>query len=179
MGRPAVIITSRSHDTDMLHLTVDLHLEALGLNTMSVDAYLDNTRMVSSDTATKIHRFIEPKPFVKEMVRVPIHLEILCYSWDELHGQNEPIEFTTDGGEHVSSTITALYQVVVRSPWRKVIPILDKLDQGESVNVEIINAVRDTTRLERLVHIESNFLEEMANNMMESDQLEFTDNEAI
>ena len=88
--------------------------------------------MVSSDTATKIHRFIQPKPFVKDMVRVPIHLDILCYSWDELHRQNEPSEFTTDGGEHVSPTITALYQAVVRSLWRKAIPTLDKLDQGES-----------------------------------------------
>ena len=177
MGRPAVIITSRSHDTDMLHLSVDLHLEALGLNTMSVDAYLDNTRIVLSDTAMRIHRFIEAKPFVKDMVRVPIHLDILCYSWDELHRQNAPTESTTDEGEHVSPTITALYQAVVRSLWRKDIPSLGKLDQGESVNVEIIGAVQDSVRLERLVHIESNFLEEMANNMMESDRLEFTDND--
>ena len=177
MGRPAVIITSRSHDTDMLHLSVDLHLEALGLNTMSVDAYLDNTRIVLSDTATRIHRFIEAKPFVKDMVRVPIHLDILCYSWDELHRQNAPTESTTDEGEHVSPTMTALYQAVVRSLWRKDIPSLGKLDQGESVNVEIISAVQDSARLERLVHIESNFLEEMANNMMESDRLEFTDDD--
>ena len=177
MGRPAVIITSRSHDTDMLHLSVDLHLEALGLNTMSVNAYLDNPRIVSSDTATRIHRFIEAKPFVKDMVRVPLHLDILCYSWDELHGQNAPTESTTDEEEHVSPTITALYQAVVRSLWRKHIPSLGKLDQGESVNVEIISAVQDSIRLERLVHIESNFLEEMANNMMESDRLEFTDND--
>ena len=177
MGRPAVIITSRSHDTDMLHLSVDLHLEALGLNTMSVDAYLDNTRIVLSDTATRIHRFIEGKPFVKDMVRVPIHLDILCYSWDELHRQNAPTESTTDEGEHVSPTITVLYQAVVRSLWRKDIPSLGKLDQGESVNVEIIGAVQDSVRLERLVRSESNFLEEMANNMMESDRLEFTDND--
>lgn len=177
MGKPAVIITSRSHDTDMLHLSVDLHLEALGLNTMSVDAYLDNARIVLSDTATRIHRFIEAKPFVKDMVRVPIHLDILCYSWDELHRQNAPTESTTDEGELVSPTITALYQAVVRSLWRKDIPSLGKLDQGESINVEIISAVQDSVRLERLVHIESNFLEEMANNMMESDRLEFTDND--
>ena len=177
MGGPAVIITSRSHDTDMLHLSVDLHLEALGLNTMSVDAYLDNTRIVLSDTATRIHRFIEDKPFVKDMVRVPIHLDILCYSWGELHRQNAPTESTIDEGEHVSPTITALYQAVVRSLWRKDIPSLGKLDQGESVNVEIISAVQDSVRLERLFHIESNFLEEMANNMMESDRLEFTDND--
>ena len=177
MGRPAVIITSRSHDTDMLHLSVDLHLEALGLNTMSVDAYLDNTRIVLSDTATRIHRFIEAKPFVKDMVRVPIHLDILCYSWDELRRQNAPTESTTDEGEHVSPTITALYQAVVRSLWRKDIPSLGKLDQGESVNVEIISAVQDSVRLERLVQIESNFLEEMANNMMNSDRVDFTDND--
>ena len=177
MGRPALIITSRSHDTDMLNSSVDLHLEALGLSTMSVDAYLDNTRIVSSDTATEIHRFIEPKPFVKDMVRVPTHLDILCYSWDELHRQNAPTELTTDAGEHVSPTTTAFYQAVVRSLWRKYIPTLDKLEQGEWVNVEIISAVRDSARLERLVYIESDLLEGIANNMTESDRLEFTDND--
>lgn len=177
MGRPAVIITSRSHDTDMLRLSVDLHLEALGLNTMSVDAYLDNTRIVLSDTATRIHRLIKANPSVKDMVRVPIHLDILCYSWGELHRQNAPTESTTDEGEHVSPTITALYQAVVRSLWRKDIPSLGKLDQGESVNVDIISAVQGSVRLERLVRSESNFLEEIAYNMMESDRLEFTDND--
>ena len=54
MQRPAVIITSRYHDTGMLHVSVDLHLEALGLSTMSVDAYLNNTNMVPSDTATEM-----------------------------------------------------------------------------------------------------------------------------
>ena len=175
MQRPAVIITSRSYDTEMLPVSIDLLLEALGLSRTNVDAYLGNTAIVPSDTATEIHQFIKSKPFVKDMVRVPIHLDILCYSWHEFSEHNTPIESTTDEVEDDSPTMTALYQAVVRSLWRKDIPALDKLDFGEPVTFEVINAVRDSTRLERLIHIESAFLEEIALNMMESHRLEFTD----
>ena len=82
--RPAVIITSRSYDTNMLYKLVDLHLEAIGLSTVSVDAYLDNEEIVPRDTAIEIHGFIKSNPSVKDMVRVPIHLDILCYSWNEI-----------------------------------------------------------------------------------------------
>lgn len=177
MERPWVIITSRSHETNMLHEPIDFHLEALGLSIMSVNAYLDNEEIVPSDSATEIHRFIGSKPFVMDMVRVPIHLDILCYSWDELHGKNALIKFTnkTDKGENVSPTITALYQAVVRSLWRKDIPKLGKVDYGEPVLVGVVNAVQNSARLDRLVETESTFLEEIANMMMGSDRLEFTD----
>ena len=175
MQQPAVIITSRSYDTEALSVTIDLCLEALGLSSVNVDAYLGNTEIVPSDTATEIHQFIESKPFVKDMVRVPIHLDILCYSWHEFSEHNAPTKFTPDEVEDVSPTMTALYQAVVRSLWRKDIPILDKLDHGELVTVKVVNAVRDSTRLERLIHVESTILEEIALNMMESHQLEFTD----
>lgn len=177
MERPAVIITSRSYDTHMLHRSDDLLVEALGLSMMSVDAYLDNDEIVPSDSATEIHQFIGSKPFIMDMVRVPIHLDILCYSWDELLRQNAPMKIRnkTDEGENVSPTITSLYQAVVRSLWRKDIPELGKVDYGEPVTARVINAVRNTARLERLVDIESTFLEEIANLMMVSDRLEFTD----
>ncbi|KAM0801858.1 hypothetical protein BDR22DRAFT_962216 [Usnea florida] len=175
MQRPTVIITSRSYDTEMLHVSVDLRLQALGLSMVSVEAYLDNTEIVPSDTATEIHRFVETKPFIKDMVRVPIHLDILCYSWDELHGRNALINHATDEADNVTPRITPLYQAVVRSLWRKDIPVLGKLDHGEPVNLEVINTVRSSTRLERLTRIESNFLEEIAIEMMKSNRLEFTD----
>ena len=175
MQRSRVIITSRSHETAMSDISVDLHLEALGLSMMSVDAYLDNTEIVPSDTATEIHLFMESNAFIKDMVRVPIHLDILCYSWDELNGQNAPIKITTDDVENVTPRITALYQAVVRSLWRKDIPDLSKLDHGEPVTVDLVNAVRSSARLERLIHIESSFLEEIALDMMKSHRLEFTD----
>ena len=175
MQRPAVIITSRSYDTEMLPVSIDLLLEALGLSRTNVDAYLGNTEIVPSDTATEIHQFIKSKPFVKDMVRVPINLDILCYSWHEFFGHNTPIKSTTEEVEDDSPTMTALYQAVVRSLWRKDIPTLGKLDHGELMTLEVINAVRDSTRLERLIHDESTILEEIALNMMESHRLEFTD----
>ena len=174
MGRPAVIITSRSQDTDMLHVSVDLYLEALGLSTMSVDAYLDNTEIVPSDTATGIRAFTKIKPSTKDMVRVPILLDILCYSWDEIHGQSTPAQLPTDEIETISTTMTTLYKAVVHSLWRKDIPILGKLDYGEPVTVELVNTVGDSARLERLVDTESNVLEQIARQLMISDRLEFT-----
>ena len=177
MQRHTVIITSRSYPNkpDMPKVTFDLHLEALGLSTMNVDAYLNNTKIVPSKTATEILQFIARKPFVEDMVRVPIHLDILCLSWDELHMHDITTGSTIDEGGNVSPTITALYQAVVGSLWRKDIPLLGKLDNGEQVTVEVIDAVQNSVRLERLVDTESKFLEQIAYRMMRSDRLEFTD----
>lgn len=112
-GTP-VIIKSRFFDTKMPRVSVDLNLEALGF------AYLDNTA---------------------DMVRVPIHLDILCYSWDELHGQNSATITAVSEGENDSQNVATLYQAIVRSLWRKDIPSLDKLGYAKEVTAEIVSAV--------------------------------------
>lgn len=173
MSRSVVIITSRSYDTDVS--SIDLELEALGLNWASVEAYLENPEIVPNSTAREIRGFIESNPFIKEMVQVPIHLDILCYSWDELRRQKTSSAEVLGQEADDAPTITALYEAVVHTLWRKDIPGLVKVDHGEPVTIDIVNSVQDTARLERLVYAEGDLLGKLAINMMESDHLEFTD----
>jgi hypothetical protein len=175
MKRPTVIITSRSHETGIE--SVDLEVEALGLSVASVEAYLGNTKIVPSNVATDIRAFIKSNPFIESMIQVPIHLDLLCYSWDELQRRKVSSMDVQGTGEHDAPTITALYEAVVPTLWRKDIPELGKLDHGEPVTADIVISVQDTGRLERLVRAEGDLLGEIAIRMMELDHLEFAEEE--
>lgn len=174
MKGTAVIITSRFHDINMPYAPIDLHLEALGLSIMNVDAYLDNSMFIAEDSARQIRHFIEASALVKDMIRVPIHLDIVCYGWDQLHVHNNAFNAIMDEGETSTPTMATLYQSVVRSLWRQDVPDLGKMDHGERMTAETINAVQDIARLDRLVNTENDLLEELAINMLESDRIEFT-----
>jgi hypothetical protein len=175
MKRPTVIMTSRSHETGIE--SIDLEVEALGLSVASVEAYLGNTKIVPNNVATDIRAFIKINPFIEGIVQVPIHLDLLCYSWNELHRRKVSSMDVQGTGEHDAPTITALYEAVVPTLWRKDIPKLGKLDHGEPVTAEIVTSVQDTCRLERLVRAEGDLLGEIAVRMMELDRLEFAEEE--
>ncbi|KAI4246321.1 MAG: hypothetical protein L6R40_001989 [Gallowayella cf. fulva] len=172
---PAVIITSRFSDIKMPCAPIDVHLEALGLSPTNVDAYLENNMFIAKDLARRqIRGFITASALVKDMIRVPIHLDIVCYSWDQLY--NHPGAFSAaEYEEEISTPIMAtFYQSVVRSLWRKDIPKLAKMDHDEPMTDETINVVQDFARLDRLVNTENELLEEIAINMLKADQIEFT-----
>ena len=164
MKRLHVIITSRLFPAGMFNTSSDLFLDAVGLSIENVNAYLENRGFVSSETGAKMKRFIQSNPSVMDLVRLPIHLDIICYGWNDLLHQ--------DGD---SPTTTALYQAVVLSLWRKDVPKLDKRDNGEPVTREVIDALRDATRLEVVVGPECRFLEKIAFELMESNQSILTD----
>ncbi|KAI4120692.1 MAG: hypothetical protein LQ338_006834, partial [Usnochroma carphineum] len=175
MKARVVIITSRFHDIKMPYATIDLHLEALGLSIMNVDAYLDNNMFIAEDSARQIRQFIEASAFVKDMIRVPIHLDIVCYGWHQLRGHNKTFNAIMNERETSTPTMATLYHSVVRSLWRQDVPVLGKIDHGERMTAETINAVQDIARLDRLVNMENDLMEELAINMLESDRIEFTD----
>ncbi|KAL8901994.1 MAG: hypothetical protein Q9207_004919 [Kuettlingeria erythrocarpa] len=170
----AVIITSRFHDIKMPNATIDLHLEALGLSIANVDAYIDNNMFIAEDSARQIRQFIEASALVKDMIRVPIHLDIVCYGWNELHGHDNAFKAIMEEEETSTPTMATLYQSVVRSLWRQDVPSLGKMDHGELMTAETVNAVHDIARLDRLVNTENDLLEELAINMLVSDRIEFT-----
>ncbi|KAI1384485.1 uncharacterized protein F4822DRAFT_433029 [Hypoxylon trugodes] len=152
MGQPMIIITSRSYNTSTPP-PVDLQLEALGLNSKSVEAYLDNEAMVPAEMANDIRQF----------------LKLLSRRW-----RNALQAVSESGKDNGQPTTTALYQDVTRALFRKDIPTLEKYDYSERITEETVAAVRDPARLERAFHAESELLGEIAISMMENDQLEFT-----
>lgn len=178
MKRPDIIVTSR-YDTNETP-PVDFRLEALGLSTTNVKSYLKNTDIVTADTATDIIQTIDTNPLIAGMVRLPILLDILCYCWDEYQGpEGLPRVPNSNATNYKLPTITALYQAVVRTLFQKDIPSLGKVDHGEPVDYETVKAIRDITRLDRVVYFEIQLLGEIALNMLESGQFEFTDADIV
>ncbi|KAI1738450.1 hypothetical protein F4680DRAFT_180100 [Xylaria scruposa] len=169
MNQSAVILTSRFYDAPETYLRI----EARGLSMDSVRAYVENPDVVASSTRQYILDHIESNPFIKEMIQVPIHLDMLCYSWDELHRQRALFTAVRNVEQLDVPTITALYWAIVHRFWRKDIPALDKIDNGEQVTTEIVDAIEDASRLGRLVFPENSLLEELAINLMESNRFEF------
>ena len=82
-GFSNVIITSRSIKQEVsskLGVDIDLELEATGFGKETILAYLKNQEVVPKAVASEINSYIDNTPSVLELVRLPIHLEFLCYS---------------------------------------------------------------------------------------------------
>ena len=185
---PNVIITSRSAADNFVNSVarVDLEIEARGLSTMSIWKYLEDEDFVSAEHTENIRRFIESNGVVLEMIQSPLHLDILCYAWNNLaivdstvafdHDEtNTSKELENDVENDNSPTVTKLYQAIEQKLWRKDIVRLRKRENGELLTHEIVNAVRDPARLVRVVQDESNLLGELAFMMVRESRLIFTD----
>jgi hypothetical protein len=59
---------------------IELKLDAVGLSNCGIDAYLDNTDFVPSTTSDGIRRLYYSQPSIRDIIRIPIYLDILCYS---------------------------------------------------------------------------------------------------
>jgi hypothetical protein len=173
MKHSHVVITSRSCSTDNIPVPIDLQLEAVGFSVSTVKRYLKHSDYIPIEIRHDVRQYIARKPFVLETMRVPILLDIFCYSWNELRAYGGITNFERDI-EPVLPTSAKLYQATVHSLWRKDIPSLAKYDHGEPVSSDIVNGVREYARLERLVLPECSLLGELATNMMGSDRLEIT-----
>jgi len=125
--------------------------------------------MASNKQADEIKKWIKSNPFVQEMVNVPIQLDALCYSWDEVMQRQE---------KKTSLTMTTLYQAIIHKLWRKDILRLRKRDQGAVLTKEIVDEIRSPKRLERAVQLEIQLLEILAFEEFQRGQIEF-DNSKI
>ena len=156
--------------------SVDLELEAIGLSVEGISAYLENRSIVSSENrAVDIRDFIRSNEVIRKMVQVPIHLDILCYAWDELQGTEAPAAIALDIAKKKTPTVTTLYEAIVHKLWRRDIPKLGKTDHREQLSPELANFVRDPIRLERVVKVENDILEELAIGLIEKNWVGFTD----
>jgi hypothetical protein len=169
-----VIITSRFGVAGTVPMNrIDLELEAIGLSLESIWAYLDNRAITVAEDVAAIRQYIKENQTVKEMVQVPIHLDILCYSWDELKRRKGIASSGSWAAE--APTTTEIYQAIIHKLWRKDIPRFKKWDHGEPLTENIIEAVRSPKRLERAVQAEINLLGKLAIMLLEKGRVEFVD----
>ncbi len=165
LNQPAVLITSRPFVGLKQAKAMDLELETLGFSPKDVINYLDNPAMISVSRADEMKRFIQANAPIQGLVNVPIQLEALCYSWDEIKRMQQETR-----GE---MTTTGLYQAMINKLWRKDMLRLDKREGGKLLSDEAVRALRKASRIEQAVQAESNFLSALAFHGLQSGRIEF------
>ncbi len=166
LNQPAVLITSRPYVDLGQADPMDLELETVGFSPENVTAYLDNPGIVSTAEESKeIKHFIQANAFIHELINVPIQLDALCYSWDEIKRMQKEVPG--------AMTVTALYQAMMSKLWRKDILRLDKWEGGKPLTTSQVNAIESPSHIERLVKGEQDFLSALAFQGLQRNQIEF------
>ncbi|KAI8945438.1 ARM repeat-containing protein [Xylaria longipes] len=132
LNQTNVIITSRPNATLSTKLKpLDLELETIGFYPEQVDEYITNTftdlETGTSDSAkiVEIQSFLQRQQLIRGLVRIPIQLDALCYTWDDPHDS-----YSSSKG--IQGTMTAIYQKIDQSLWRKDAEKLDILARSET-----------------------------------------------
>ncbi len=165
LNQPAVLVTSRPYVELKRALPMDLELETIGFSTENVTAYLDNSAIMPVLQAQQMKRFIQTNPFIQGLANVPIQLDALCYSWDEI----KRLQQAASG----PATVTSLYQAIMNKLWRKDILRLGKQEGGKLLTESQVNALQSSFRIEKLVRAEQNFLTTLAFTGLQRNQIEF------
>ncbi|PGH27907.1 hypothetical protein AJ80_00457 [Polytolypa hystricis UAMH7299] len=107
-----VVITSRSSGWDSgCGVSVDLELNAIGFDDGTIVEYFENEEILGSKAMVEeFATFIRDNPSIWELVQVPMHLDLLCSSWDQLRSKIQSGSIPT---------ITMLYQTMVTRLWCK------------------------------------------------------------
>ncbi|KAH0555759.1 hypothetical protein GP486_006296 [Trichoglossum hirsutum] len=141
LNQQNVIITSRPYGMRLDNL--DLELETIGFYPDQVNDYLWK---VIPEKANEVQEFIQGHMLIQGLVRIPIQLDAICYTWDE--------SFRSQG---TPKSMTTLYQYIVLKLWKKDIPRLEgRLNRKPLENYDVQN--RYDTQIKEYVRDESNHL---------------------
>ncbi|KAK4079164.1 hypothetical protein Trihar35433_269 [Trichoderma harzianum] len=163
LKQPNVIVTSRP--SSKMPLDMDLELETIGFYPDQVKDYIKRVftdpKTAKSDTETisKIQSFLQNHWLIQGLVRIPIQLDALCYSWKDIHGD-------------MLETMTALYQAIELSLWKKDILRLKKSHGQDPVTLDHIQDA-SRSKIEGFVNDEIYFLESLAFTGLHDDVIEF------
>lgn len=108
--RSNLIVTTRPHAAlPQGFETPDLELDTIGFSPDEVQSYLE-TVIPSSSGA--IEAYLEKNPIMESLVRIPIHLDALCYTWQLRSKWNDSLE-------HMPETMTTVYEAMCTELWKK------------------------------------------------------------
>ncbi|KAL8346291.1 hypothetical protein RB598_000276 [Gaeumannomyces tritici] len=115
-----VIVTSRPAGLDLTRIgRVDLELETIAFNQDHVKSYVKKMA-AGEQAAEEIEAFLHDRWLLQGLVRIPIQLDALCYSWDaSMNSQRAP------------TTMTALYRNIESKLWKKDAARLGKQHDGK------------------------------------------------
>lgn len=107
LNRQNVILTSRPYAVFPSRLKeYDLEIETVGFQDMQIDAYID--KVCVDEQSKKIKQFIAQHWVIKTLMRIPIQLDAVCYTWDERLIRNKPL-----------TTMSSLYKAIEIRLWQK------------------------------------------------------------
>jgi HEAT repeat protein len=163
LEQPNIIVTCRP--SGRLPLSLDLELEALGFYPDQVNNYIEKafinpkTAEMDEKTIDKVQSFLEKHWLIQGLVRIPIQLDALCYSWNDIRSD-------------MPETMTALYQAIELSLWKKDIVRLEKKHNDRLVTPYHIQDAGQQ-KMEEFVRDEISFIEGLAFAGLLSDTIEF------
>lgn len=155
LNKPNVIVTSRPNTSLPAIRAFDLELETIGFYPDQVREYIEKS-FVDPDIKTRdidkvksVQSFLRNHQLIQDLVRIPILLDALCYTWNDHKPGNIP------------DTMTGIYRLIELKLWKKDILRLEKRHDGAqlfSFNLE--TAPRPTIKC--FVKEEMDFLESLA-----------------
>lgn len=162
--QPNIIITSRPNARLPVNLRgLDLELESIGFFPNQVtdniqNAFADpNTGEPNKRNFDEVQSFLENHQLVQGLVRIPIQLDALCYTWEDIHPET-PL-----------STMTDIYNSMIQRLWKKDVLKLEKQHEGKSLTAGDI----DLSHVKDLVQDEIRFLEGLAFTGLHNDAIDF------
>ncbi|BBE09995.1 Uncharacterized protein MCB1EB_1834 [Mycoavidus cysteinexigens] len=159
LNQAHVVITSRPAGVDAKLLgELDLELETVGFSPANVQAYIE--KFAPGPNQAAIQQFINQTPLIQGLVNIPIQLDALCYSWDQIP-QNKTV------------TMSTLYEAMVDKLWRKDSVRLEKEEKGKVLGVEVIEDLSESD-LAELMTAEIDYLGYLAFKGLETEKIEFS-----
>ncbi|KAF7551742.1 hypothetical protein G7Z17_g4776 [Cylindrodendrum hubeiense] len=155
LNQPNVIITSRpnaSLPNGIGH--IDLELETIGFYPDQVKSYLEADYKIKP-RANEVQSFLNDHWLIQGLVRIPIQLDALCYTWEDFDVGTKP------------DTMTHIFQAIERRLWKKDVVRLGKMFEGHARSAR-------PAEIERSVKTEIALLEYLAFNGLYSNVIDFT-----
>ncbi|GAW22188.1 hypothetical protein ANO14919_117230 [Xylariales sp. No.14919] len=132
LNQTNVIITSRPNASLPTNLKpLHLELETIGFYPEQVDDYIEKaftdleTGRPDFSKIEEIQSFLHRHKLIQGLIRIPIQLDALCYTWNDPHS-------THSTGGDMKDTMSAIYQKIDQSLWRKDAENLDRLTRSKA-----------------------------------------------
>ncbi|KAL3470213.1 hypothetical protein BJX99DRAFT_239890 [Aspergillus californicus] len=157
-----VIITSRPYAANLPGLApFDLELETVGFHPSQIDTYVAKTTR-NQDVAMQICSFIQKHWLIQGLVRIPIQLDALCYSWDADFSPGD-----------IRQTMTAIYQAIELKLWKKDILQLEKRKEQRLISENEVQQLRTRQQMMSCIGSKMELLEFLAFTGLQNDMIEF------
>jgi predicted NACHT family NTPase len=125
LNQSNIILTSRPHARLPFATNLfNLELETIGFYPEQVDEYISGyfpaVSGLDKNAAITIRAFLRGNRLVQSLVRIPVQLDALCYTWDDFSGASPP------------ETMSSLYQEMAQKLWKKDVVKLGKIFESRA-----------------------------------------------